>query len=204
MAARPVAAVAVAQAALPAVAVARARPVAAARAGADVSSLAKWGPAWLAALGLWVGGCQPARSPESAREEKARQLSAVECRDGSPEARAQRLHALRTVVAADAMYPERPNKPLRASPAIGVRMAVAASDNVAPVFLEHEIECHEADVVLGRTPLTDDDPFVLPAEWVDARVEASGTQLVIELRPASGGAATEVVDRARRFADARR
>lgn len=184
--------------------VARAPPVAVARAEADVSSLAKWSAAWLAAVGLWVGACQPARSPASAREEKARQLSSAECRDGSPESRAQRLHALRATVAADAVYPERPNKPLRASPAIGARMAVAASENIAPVFLEHEIECHEADVVLGRTPMTDDDPFVLPAEWVDARVESAGTQLVIELRPASGGAATEVVDRARRFADARR
>ena len=153
---------------------------------------------------MGAGGCTPARSPEQGRIAIARRVASRECRDGLASDRATRILALRGVDRVEPLIVERRTKQGVTTEVVGARVALVAAENLSPAYLEREVECHESDVVLGRAAVDEGDPFVLPSEWVDARVHGEGALLLIDLHPVTTEGAAETLARARRFADGRR
>jgi hypothetical protein len=66
--------------------------------------------------------------------------------------------------------------------------------------LTRSLECHEATVVLRGGAPSDDDPYVLPGQWVDLAVSSEGDGFVVLARVMSIADARVVLDRAKRFA----
>ena len=86
---------------------------------------------------------------------------------------------------------------------MGARLRYAAPAGVTAAWFQRELECHEADVVLGRAPARRDDPYVSPDEWLEIEVGTAGSALVVEVRARDRDAAAAAVQRARWLSGAR-
>jgi hypothetical protein len=64
-------------------------------------------------------------------------------------------------------------------------------------------ECHQARVVLGRTPPFANDPYVLPGEWLNITVDSEGDGFAVQVQADSFKAAQRVLDRAKLFVASR-
>jgi hypothetical protein len=82
----------------------------------------------------------------------------------------------------------------------GARIHVKPLPGFAKESLERAIECHEARVTLGVEATVAGDPYVLPDHWLQVDVESDRGGFVILLRIDEFRYASEVLDRARRFA----
>jgi hypothetical protein len=142
----------------------------------------------------------PAATPAEARREQAEQHRGPRCADASPADRTAHLldrTALRGVELSTTAVPSgHGNQEARLR---GARLRYVAPE-ASPAFLEHVIDCHQADVALGLVPADDHDPFALPDSWLAVDVHADHSDLVIELRGHDHEAAAEALRRARLFA----
>jgi hypothetical protein len=86
----------------------------------------------------------------------------------------------------------------------GARIHVRPLQGMSPEGLTRDLECHEARMVLEGTPPRDDDPYVLPGQWVDIDVSSERDGFVVLARVTSISDAHLVLDRAKRFAAAGR
>jgi hypothetical protein len=158
----------------------------------------------LAALFTFVLACAPScapfTAPAEARIEQARHVPGAQCDDASPADRAAQVLGLRGLLdVAPLIATVRKYKGMEGSRLVGVEIRYAAPPGVTPMWLQRELECHQADVVLGRAPARPDDPYVAPDEWLALDVGAVGSALVVQVSAASRGAATASVERARRL-----
>jgi hypothetical protein len=85
----------------------------------------------------------------------------------------------------------------------GARIHVRPLPGVSPEGLMRDLECHEARVVLEGGRPREDDPYVLPGQWVDLEVSSERDGFVVLARVTSIADARVVLDRAKRFAAAR-
>jgi hypothetical protein len=83
---------------------------------------------------------------------------------------------------------------------VGARLRYAAPPGVTAAWFQRELECHQAEVVLGRAPARDDDPYVSADEWLEIEVGTAGSALVVEVRARGRDAAAAAAERARRLA----
>jgi hypothetical protein len=82
----------------------------------------------------------------------------------------------------------------------GARIHVRPLPGLSRESLTRSVECHEVDVTLGRAPMTDDDPYVLPDRWLDIDVDSEGDGFVVSVRIDELPDAKQVLARAKRFA----
>jgi hypothetical protein len=82
----------------------------------------------------------------------------------------------------------------------GARILVKPLPGISAEGLTRSLECHEARAVLHDAGPSDDDPYVLPGQWVDVAVSSEGDGFVVLARVMSVSDARSVLDRARRFA----
>ncbi len=66
--------------------------------------------------------------------------------------------------------------------------------------LARGLECHEANVALGRTPPFADDPYTLPDRWLSIDVDSDGDGFAVHVRADDFRDAGRVLERARLFA----
>ena len=76
---------------------------------------------------------------------------------------------------------------------------MTAPRGTTAAWLRRELECHQSEVVLGRVPLADNDPYAIPNEWLDIAVQEEGHAFVVETRAPSRSAAEAALERAKRF-----
>jgi hypothetical protein len=132
--------------------------------------------------------------------ERARSLPAVQCADVTPAEREAQILGVSGLLGVDPLT----TTVRRAKHADGTRLAgtvlrYAAPPAVTPAWFQRELECHAADVALGRVPARDDDPYVSPAAWLDFEVATAGSALVITVRAPDSEAAADTIERARRL-----
>jgi hypothetical protein len=148
-----------------------------------------------------LAACLPAATQADTRRERAEEHRGPRCADASPADRAARLLDRATLLAVEpATATVQAGHGNREARLRGARLRYVAPPTATPAFLEHTIDCHQADVALGLVAPAPDDPFVLPDSWLTVEVRADHGDLVIELRGHDHATATEVLHRARRFA----
>ncbi len=86
----------------------------------------------------------------------------------------------------------------------GALLTVSALPGVTAEWLDRELECHGARVVLGRVKPLSDDPFWLPGSKVDIDVRPVKDGFVIGVAGFSSTDARQILDRARAFAKAKK
>src|SRR5271166_5204308 len=64
----------------------------------------------------------------------------------------------------------------------GARIHVKPLAGISAESLTRSLECHEAAAVLGGAAAPDDDPYVLPGQWVDLAVSSEGDGFVVLAR----------------------
>jgi hypothetical protein len=82
----------------------------------------------------------------------------------------------------------------------GARILVKPLPGISTEGLTRSLECHEARAVLRGAARSEDDPYVLPGQWVDLAVSSEGDGFVVLARVMSISDARSVLDRAKRFA----
>lgn len=82
----------------------------------------------------------------------------------------------------------------------GARLHLRPAPGASPESLTRALECHEANVVLGRTRSPIDDPYVLADRWLDIKVASEGDSFVTLVTTDDFDAAQEILARAKRFA----
>jgi hypothetical protein len=82
----------------------------------------------------------------------------------------------------------------------GARIHVRPLPGVSRESLTRVLECHEVRVALGREPMADDDPYVLPGRWVDIDVDSVGDGFAVNARADDFADAQKILARARRLA----
>jgi hypothetical protein len=85
----------------------------------------------------------------------------------------------------------------------GAILTVSALPGMTAEWLDRELECHSASVVLGQVKATPDDPFWLPASTVDIDVRPGKDGFVIGVAGYSSADARQILERARSFAKAK-
>lgn len=85
----------------------------------------------------------------------------------------------------------------------GARLLLRPAMNVSPEALQRALECHEAEVTLGRAAALQSDPYVLPGSWLDIHVASTGDGLVAAVETNELDDARRVLERARAFAGSR-
>jgi hypothetical protein len=85
----------------------------------------------------------------------------------------------------------------------GAAVHVRPLPGLSPETMTRSLECHQASIILGSAPASEDDPYVLPGRWLDLDVSSEGDGFVAYARINSIPDAREVLDRARRFAASR-
>jgi hypothetical protein len=144
--------------------------------------------------------CTPFTAPAEARIELASRIPRAQCDDAAPGDRAAQVLGMPGLLGvAPLTATVRRYKGMDESRLLGVEIRYAAPPGVTPMWLQRELECHQADVVLGRAPARADDPYVAPDEWLGLDVGAAGSALVVQVSAASRRAATASVERARRL-----
>ena len=85
----------------------------------------------------------------------------------------------------------------------GARLHLRPSTGATHESLTRVLECHQANVVLGRSALGDYDPWVLPGRWLDVEVASEGDSFVALVTTDDFDDAQKVLARAKRFAESR-
>ena len=85
---------------------------------------------------------------------------------------------------------------------LGARVHVAPLPGLTKESLELALQCHQARVTLGIVAPTDDDPYVLPGDWLSIDVDSEGNGFRASIYPVDYENPREVLARARRFARA--
>jgi hypothetical protein len=65
--------------------------------------------------------------------------------------------------------------------------------------LTRTLECHEASVILGSSPLVAYDPYTLPGRWIDIDVDSAGDSFVVRVRVDNFKDAKEVLARSKSY-----
>jgi hypothetical protein len=86
----------------------------------------------------------------------------------------------------------------------GARIHVRPLAGLAKESLQRTLECHEAAVALGTTPPLEDDPYILPSQWLDIDVDSEGDGFVVSVRTDDIATARQVLERAKHYAAANR
>jgi hypothetical protein len=81
----------------------------------------------------------------------------------------------------------------------GARIRMSPRPGVSRESLARTLECHEMRVTLGQEQAPKDDPFVLPAEWIDIDVDSLRDGFSVNARADHIEDAREILDRAKRF-----
>ncbi len=148
-----------------------------------------------------VLGCAGARTEADTSLAKARSLPPALCADASAAERVVALDRLPLPLSVDREIHGNIATKVTSIPArYGTTLVVPAPASVSPAWLQRTITCHQADVALGDTQPRADDPFAVPADWLQVDVRADGATLVVRLEPTDRGHSAEVLDRARRWA----
>jgi hypothetical protein len=112
--------------------------------------------------------------------------------------------ALLSPAAFDAVEPEysyvKSGPEDRAARLRGARIRVKPLPGFSREAMARSLECHESRVTLGRVAAPEDDPFVLPGEWLDIDVDSTGDGFVVLVRVDQVDVGRRVLDRAKRFA----
>jgi hypothetical protein len=85
----------------------------------------------------------------------------------------------------------------------GARLLVRPLPGLSAEALTRSLECHEASAVLRGVALADDDPYVLPGDWVNFDVSSEGDGFVVLARVLDIEEARLVLARAKRFVQQR-
>jgi hypothetical protein len=86
----------------------------------------------------------------------------------------------------------------------GAQIHVRPLGGLSKETLTRTLECHEASVVLGKTPLTAEDPYTLPERWVDIDVDSAGDSFLVSVRVENFKDAKDVLARAKIYLAATR
>lgn len=85
----------------------------------------------------------------------------------------------------------------------GATLRVSALPGVTPEWLDRELECHGARVILGLAkPVDPDDPFVLPGSALDIDVRPAKDGFLIGIAGFSADDAGKIFHRAQAFTKA--
>ncbi len=87
----------------------------------------------------------------------------------------------------------------------GAELRLRPLPGMTPELVAHDLECHSAELVLGRAPGTarPDDPYFLPDGWVKISVRSDDAGFVVALDGEDIEQAKEILARARTFTGAR-
>jgi hypothetical protein len=83
----------------------------------------------------------------------------------------------------------------------GARLRVRPPPGKTHETLTWALECHQANVVMGRTSPTANDPYVLEGRWLDIEVASEGDSFVALATTDDFNDAQEILARAKRFVD---
>jgi hypothetical protein len=85
----------------------------------------------------------------------------------------------------------------------GAVLTVSALPGVTPEWLDRELECHSANMVLGQAKAVPDDPFWLPGSTVDIDVRPAKDGFLISVAGWSSTDARQILERSQSFAKAK-
>ena len=147
---------------------------------------------WIVAAGALMGvtgGCAAQVTPVRDPVAHAQSLMPVLCGDVTASERAAVVLAKHDALGVEPAADVRPSpdglprgfpKGPKAPELQGATMRFAAVRGVTAPWLQRQLECHESEVVTGRAPLTANDPYVVPNEWLEIRVKEQGSAFVVE------------------------
>jgi hypothetical protein len=83
----------------------------------------------------------------------------------------------------------------------GARIHVRPLPGMSRESMQRSLECHESRVVLGQSPASASDPYLLAGHWLDIDVDSEGDGFVVKVEPTETDMdlAREVLARARQF-----
>jgi hypothetical protein len=148
-----------------------------------------------------VSGCALSPIPDTRTPtDYARNLE-PKCRDiaNDPNMQALNPSSVDSVDAAYAFVMGGPNG--RSARLRGARIQMKPIAGTSKESLTRALECHEANVVLGRATAVADDPYVLADRWLDIEVTSEGDSFVALVTTDDFNDAREVLARAKRFAN---
>jgi hypothetical protein len=144
--------------------------------------------------------CTPMARLAEVRMERARGIPHVQCDDVTAAARAEQVLGMRGILGVEPLTVTRHRSKGRdESRLVGLEIRYAAPPGVTTAWLQRQLECHQAEVILGRAPAREDDPFVSPEEWLELAVGDGGSVLVVQIAAQSQETATASAERARRL-----
>lgn len=145
---------------------------------------------WLLALpGCFLSPIPDSRTPQ----DRAHELDA-KCRSADVRAAVARPESVERDIVYVAGGPNGREARFR-----GARIHLGPAVGASHEAIERGLMCHQADVVLGRAPTRDDDPYVLPGHWLAIEVESTGDGFVAHVRAERIDDAKAVLDRAQTF-----
>lgn len=145
-------------------------------------------------------GCTSMLPPGQARLENASRIPPALCDDATPAERATRVLGTRGLFGVELSRETfLSSKSYTRSRPAGVELRYAAPPAVTTAWFQRELECHQADVVLGRVAARDDDPYAAPDVWLAVDVTTAGSAMVVEVRAEDREAAAAILERARRL-----
>jgi hypothetical protein len=154
----------------------------------------------LAVMTVFVGACASTELVAQNRIARAESLPPAQCADAMPAERTTRLLARPEVLEVEpAVDVQRRTKGVPSSRVTGANLRFAAPPGVSSAWLQREIECHQAEVALGLASAADNDPYVLPNDWLEIQVHEKGSSFVVATRAGTREAAAAALDRAKRF-----
>jgi hypothetical protein len=145
----------------------------------------------------WLPFLPDTRTPA----DHARAMAAKCTRESEQQAAAALSPSL--VEAVEPAYSVVPSGNDRAIRLRGARLHLRPALNVSAQALQRTLECHQARVTLGDSPVIADDPYVLSGAWLDIDVDSDGDGLIAAVRVRSFDDARHILDRARIFASTR-
>jgi hypothetical protein len=144
-------------------------------------------------------GCALSPIPDTRTpNDYARNLEA-KCRDESDDQNRQSLspESIESVDAAYVYVMGGPNG--RSARLRGARIQLKPLAGASGETLTRVLECHEANVVLGRATSPADDPYVLDGRWLDIEVKSEKDSFVALVTTDDFNDAQEVLTRAKRY-----
>ncbi len=155
-------------------------------------------------VALTLTGCAELISPAGKRE-RALAIPAAQCDGASADERARRLLEDTALVTAEPLtVSRRTSKGQYETRLLGAELRYVARASVTAGHLQAEIECHQADVALGRVTGREPDPFVAEGEWLDIDADAAGSALRVRVLAAGREEASAIAARARALVAARK
>jgi hypothetical protein len=152
------------------------------------------------AFTLAMVGCALSPVPDTrTANDYARKLDA-KCRDKPDDQDIQTLspESIESVDAAYVYVMGGPNG--RSARLRGARIELKPLAGASGETLTRAFECHEANVVLGRTTSKADDPYVLDGRWLDIEVRSEKDSFAAFVTTDDFNDAQEVLARAKRYA----